>query len=691
MRQGQLRAVLGYLHRAAHSDSGGPDDAQLLERWRTQRDPAAFEVLVWRHGATVWNVCRRILIRDQDVEDAFQATFLTFLRKADTVGQSQFLGSWLYKVAYRIALAARATAIKHTVSQQMDADLPEPAVNEEDDWAELGPVLDEEVNLLPEKYRLPFVLCYLEGKTTDEAAHDLGCPRGTVGTRLAWARERLRSRLTRRGVVLSSAGLAALLSEKAAASVPPPLVMSTVHAATFSTVENALTSGVISERAAALTQEALRTLFVSKLKTVGLILLTVGLLGGGTGLLTHHALAGKIERTPTVGRKPSIEDVLPNRNPVPALAEDDVTPSEEVRPQAAPEMGVKDADPLRITGTVSRVDDGGRGFAVEFPVGKGEVRRVEVQLADRSQLVFSNVGPNEARLTTGYAADVWFEKNIPGQAARVQLSGKRVAASSVLNEKTTPPHRVGRVVDVTDDGAKITLEKAWKGEQPRETVAIRLTEQTRTFYSNVSPGEGGIRLGYEARVWLEDNSTDAARAVSFFGNADQKPAQGKGPKADRIGRIVRVSDDAKILTVESFPVKGERTTIRLTEDTTTSYHGIAAEGARPTEGYQVQVWLAEGSPDTAARVRFSRNTLRKGLEGKVVSVSADGTRFTLESPSKVKSDPIRREITITPQTDLVFFNVRPEGARLTEGDPVRCWLVDGPGETADEVVVLRPE
>src|SRR6266404_590219 len=114
MRQGQLRAVLGYLHRVADPNGGGPDDAQLLERWRNQRDPLAFEVLVWRHGAMVWNVCRRILGREPDVEDAFQATFLTFLRKADTIGQGQFLGSWLYKVAYRIALAARAKSARHT-------------------------------------------------------------------------------------------------------------------------------------------------------------------------------------------------------------------------------------------------------------------------------------------------------------------------------------------------------------------------------------------------------------------------------------------------------------------------------------------------------------------------------------------------------------------------------------------------
>src|SRR3954466_9157979 len=117
MRQGQLHALLGYLHRVANPQGGGPDDAQILERWVRQRDPAALEVLVWRHASLVWNVCRRVLPREQDAEDAFQATFLTFLRKADTVGQGRFLGSWLYKVAYRTALAARTSVAKHAVEQ----------------------------------------------------------------------------------------------------------------------------------------------------------------------------------------------------------------------------------------------------------------------------------------------------------------------------------------------------------------------------------------------------------------------------------------------------------------------------------------------------------------------------------------------------------------------------------------------
>src|SRR5262249_21033725 len=149
MRRRPLHAVLGYLHRVADPHGGGRDDAHLLDRWRQQRDAAALEVLISRHADLVWNVCRRILAREQDAEDAFQATFLTFLRKADSIGQGRFLGSWLYKVAYRTALAAR-TAARHAPSRELPADVPE-AATETDGWDEIAPILDDEVNRLPEK------------------------------------------------------------------------------------------------------------------------------------------------------------------------------------------------------------------------------------------------------------------------------------------------------------------------------------------------------------------------------------------------------------------------------------------------------------------------------------------------------------------------------------------------------------
>src|SRR5262245_42697302 len=195
MNNGRLGTFLRQLRRVtAPKAAGGLSDAELLERWLTQHDQAAFEVLVWRYGPLVLGVCRRLL-RDGDAEDAFQATFLALVRKAASIGRRERVGSWLYKVAYRVALRAARTV-------RTAPPLPEvPVAGGEAEvmWRDLRAVLDEEVNRLPEKYRTAFVLCHLQGLTNAEAARALGCPLGTVLSRLSWARERLRQRLTRRG------------------------------------------------------------------------------------------------------------------------------------------------------------------------------------------------------------------------------------------------------------------------------------------------------------------------------------------------------------------------------------------------------------------------------------------------------------------------------------------------------------
>src|SRR5439155_8436824 len=138
-------------------------------------------VLVWRHGPMVLSVCRRVLRHEQDAEDAFQATFLTFVRRARSIAKRQAVASWLYKVAYRIALEAKALASKRSVREKQNTGpLEAKGTQEPSDaaaWRDLRAVLDEEVNRLPDKYRTPLILCYFEGKTYEEVARELGCPK----------------------------------------------------------------------------------------------------------------------------------------------------------------------------------------------------------------------------------------------------------------------------------------------------------------------------------------------------------------------------------------------------------------------------------------------------------------------------------------------------------------------------------
>src|SRR5262249_50266505 len=160
----------------------------------------------------VWGVCRRVLSDAHLAEDAFQATFLVLVRKAGSIHKRASVGSWLYGVAYRVAVKARTRAESRRAQERRVAEMPPPRPLDERSWLELRAVLDEELSQLPEKYRAPVVLCYLEGKTHDEAARQLGCPRSSLTSRLARARVLLQKRLARRGLALSAGLLAGALA-----------------------------------------------------------------------------------------------------------------------------------------------------------------------------------------------------------------------------------------------------------------------------------------------------------------------------------------------------------------------------------------------------------------------------------------------------------------------------------------------
>lgn len=214
-------------------------DEELLELYLNGDEfdaDDAFRMLVSRHGPMVLGVCRHVLNQDHDAEDAYQAVFLVLARKAGSIRDRRVLSSWLYEVAYRIAIKARAEAVRRRSEERQVVDPPmEPNAGEPIDtaaWNELRPVLHDEINRLPEKYRTPVILCYLEGKTNEEVSQVLNWPVGTVKGRLSRARGLLRSRLERRGLVLSAAFLAAMISKETvfAESLPFRLVESAARA-----------------------------------------------------------------------------------------------------------------------------------------------------------------------------------------------------------------------------------------------------------------------------------------------------------------------------------------------------------------------------------------------------------------------------------------------------------------------------
>jgi RNA polymerase sigma factor (sigma-70 family) len=295
MADAQGKTVIRYLRElAAPADAG---DVQFLDRFVRQRDEAAYEAILRRHGPMVLGTCLRVLNNFHDAEDAFQATFLVLARKAGSIGRGESLGGWLYRIAYRAALKAKTQASRRYARESPLEDTPAADSVADLAWGELRPVLDEELNRLPGRYRDAVVLCYFEGKTYAEAAQALGLAEGTVSSRLARARDLLRKRLVRRGLTLSSGLLATVFSQKAlAVALPIAWVNSTAQAALRFTAGKA-GAGAVSEPVTLLTEGVLQAMFPSKFRLVAAVLLTVTLLGSGAAVLAHQVLAGKEANT----------------------------------------------------------------------------------------------------------------------------------------------------------------------------------------------------------------------------------------------------------------------------------------------------------------------------------------------------------------------------------------------------------
>ena len=290
MTSKQAGLILQHIRRlAGRRPTAQLPDVQLLERFTTQHDEVAFEALVRRHGPMVLNVCRSVLHHEQDAEDAFQATFLVLVRKAESIRRPEALAGWLYEVAYHVAVKAQANAARRRVQERKVAPLASTDPTLDMTLRDLRRVLHEELRRLPEKYRLPLVLCYLEGRSQEEAADQLGWSKGTLRGRLDRGREHLRRRLAARGVALS-----ALLGATAVAprTTAQALVDAVVRGAVRSAVDGAA-AGVVSAQVAALAEGVIRAMFLTKATIITTILVTVSLLASGAGVLTHQALAGK--------------------------------------------------------------------------------------------------------------------------------------------------------------------------------------------------------------------------------------------------------------------------------------------------------------------------------------------------------------------------------------------------------------
>jgi RNA polymerase sigma factor (sigma-70 family) len=271
------RLAISDLSRIFEGESiAGLSEWQLLERYLECRDETAFEALVIRHGPMVLGVCRRVLGFSPDADDAFQATFLILVRRARDLGPRDAIGPWLYGVATRVAARARTQAARRRRFEAVPLQFPVLDRGGAAVDPDLVEILDMELSRLPGKYRSPLVLCYLEGRTHEEAARDLQWPVGTVKGRLARARDLLRSRLARRGFSPSMGVIGVMSSPDLSMILDRSLVERTVGASAKLAAGQAV-AHVGSQSITSLVEGVLATMFSSKIKWAAMVAMATGI------------------------------------------------------------------------------------------------------------------------------------------------------------------------------------------------------------------------------------------------------------------------------------------------------------------------------------------------------------------------------------------------------------------------------
>jgi RNA polymerase sigma factor (sigma-70 family) len=344
MSSAQLGVFLQHLRQmAAVQGQDVVPDRQLLEAFLARRDEAAFAELVRRHGPMVLNVCHGVLGHRHDAEDAFQATFLVLAQKASSIRRREAVAGWLCGVAYHLARKEQAAASRRRRSEGRTEDRTVPNPLLDMTLRELHQVLLDELQRLPEKYRLPLILCYLEGRTQTEAARQLGWPKDMLRGRLNRGRVQLRTRLTRRGLALTAGLFTSTLAVGPASAALPVLQVETLAKAVLASATGQ-GGRLVSERVAVLAAGAARSLFAGHGKIATTLVLTLGMLSVGVGLWARHQLAAQAPAASVV--RPADTQPEPKANPT------------KPRPEVAIE---EKGDMLAVSGHV--LDPDGKPFA----------------------------------------------------------------------------------------------------------------------------------------------------------------------------------------------------------------------------------------------------------------------------------------------------------------------------------------
>ncbi|HEY8505543.1 MAG TPA: sigma-70 family RNA polymerase sigma factor [Gemmataceae bacterium] len=649
---------------AATYRGDGREDAELLRRFAGERDEAAFAQLVSRHGPMVLGVCRRVTGDAHAAEDAFQATFLVLARKAASLERPEALAGWLHGVALRCARKARGAA------DRLREAGPEPGGRESGDPGaelarrELARLLDEEVGRLPAKYRVPVVLCYLEGRSYADAARELGCPLGTVAVRLSRARDLLRARLGRRGVGAASAALAGLLAEGSlAAAVPPGLAVPVVEAAARVAAGQSA-AGVLPPAVVALAKGVVSTMWLSKLKCASALLLAAG-------------LAGAVVTAP----------LLPlGAEPAPGQPKQPADPGKP----APKDRAATDQDRLQGTWKIVSARDGGRGG----PIPEGS----RMVFDGNKAVMYQGNRPHfNATFTLDPAANpkrIDFTDGKKTNLGIYKLDGKKLTLC--LNEREERPTRFASEANSPND---VLMELAFVGKEPgkenengQEQARLAERERLQGTWKVLEFHDGGE----------QDPVPEGSRLVI----TGDKLVLFKGDHIKISARFVlNVAADPKWIDILDggethhaiYKLEGKKLTICLSEDDGQRPTKFASDdGVSPNDELMVFEFAGkekEGVGEQAARAE------RERLQGtwQVVSVEDNGrpkrqdvedaTLIIAGDKMTLKRGDIRETMgafVINPRATPMSIDLTVEGRTMPgivelKGDELKLCLNEQPG------------
>lgn len=574
MPRGPWHLIVPLLRRpAAGADSDPVSDAALLRRFAEAHDQAAFELLVWRHGALVLGACRRVLRDDYAAEDAFQATFLVLARKAGGVRTN--LPAWLHRVARRVSLRL---AKQRRRTETLAADPPARLHVSVD--AELAAILDAEIDRLPDRFRRPVVLCYLGGRSTDDAAKELGVPRGTVLSRLATARQRLAARLTRRGITAPAAGLLAV-------GTAEPVAGGAVRACVAVAVGFASGTMVGTLPPIELAEGVLRMGTRITIATWAAVVLATAGLGTGVAVVAGSGDEPKAAAPPAPASKPPLAVANPPATPKPDrkdwlplavqrlseekaqldrraeviqahLAERDAGP---LNPHVAKSMGeVLTQVELSIFKTQTEVRDDEAKIAelrtrlnalknyrlslfgqppasyAPFPGGTAAVNNARFMLEQRERGV--------KHLAEQSAPDAPILKDARAQLATVREAYEaevaKVTESYQKSEKERAVAEVESQFRPLEEGLQVKQRAVESLKKQRDEIVARLTKADRT-----QQDAGYRRLTDELAVLREQSAQIARTAMTLELEAKGALAAPAAAPDDRLDRILRELADLK--------------------------------------------------------------------------------------------------------------------------------------------------